>query len=50
MVTSCMGGVPDDYNITWGGALGTPERDYEFYVPEYVGHGFAKKVKTDEGK
>ena len=28
---------------------GTPESDYEFYVPEYVGHGVAKKVKTDEG-
>ena len=32
-----------------GGALGTPESDYEFCLPEYVGHGFAKKVKMDEG-
>ena len=32
-----------------GGPLGTPECDYEIYVPEYFGHGFAKKVKTDEG-
>ena len=46
------GVVPDDYNITRGGrgALGTPDSDYEFYLPEYVGHGFAKKVKTGEGK
>ena len=27
-----------------GGALGTPDSDYEFYLPEYVGHGFAKMV------
>ena len=32
-----------------GRALGTPESDYEIYVPEYFGHGFARKVKTDEG-
>ena len=25
------------------------ESDYEIYVPEYFGHGFAKKVKMDEG-
>ena len=49
MIASCgrgvEGGVPDDYNITRGeGALGTPDSDYEFYLPEYVGHGFAKMV------
>ena len=27
-----------------GGALGTLDSDYEFYLPEYVGHGFAKMV------
>ena len=27
-----------------GGALGTPDSDYEFYLPEYVGHCFAKMV------
>ena len=50
MIASCGRGVegvvPDDYNITRGGrgALGTPDSDYEFYLPEYVGHGFAKMV------
>ena len=49
MIASCGRGVegvvPDDYNITWGGgALGTPDSDYEFYLPEYVGHCFAKMV------
>ena len=48
MIASCGRGVegvvPDDYNITWGeGSLGSPESDYETYVPEYFGHGFAKK-------
>ena len=49
MIASCGRGVegvvPDDYNITrGGGALRTPDSDYKFYLPEYVGHGFAKMV------
>ena len=48
-----LGGVGGDVclmiTISHGGALGTPNSDYEIYVPEYFGHGFAKKVKMDEG-
>ena len=49
MIASCGRGVegvvPDDYNITrGGGALRTPDSEYEFYPPEYVGHSFAKMV------
>merc|ERR1711954_518419 len=51
MIASCGRGVegvvPDVYNITRGGvgrALRTPDSEYKFYPPEYVGHGFAKMV------